>query len=88
MERSLDRADKLLTDSRDKVKDLRPSASDGGTLDQALAVEGAQPGDDRGQAVVEREAQQAAGGDHHHRHDGRGDDAEPLFDDHRAGFYR
>lgn len=42
MERSLDRADKLLTESRDKVKDLRPSASDGGTLDQALAVEGAQ----------------------------------------------
>jgi signal transduction histidine kinase len=32
MEKSLDRADKLLTESRDKVKDLRPSASDVRTI--------------------------------------------------------
>ncbi|MDM0029077.1 sensor histidine kinase [Variovorax saccharolyticus] len=42
MEKSLDRADKLLTESRDKVKDLRPSASDVRTLEEALAIEGAQ----------------------------------------------
>ncbi|MDM0022320.1 sensor histidine kinase [Variovorax saccharolyticus] len=42
MEKSLDRADKLLLESRDKVKDLRPSASDVKTLEEALAIEGAQ----------------------------------------------
>jgi signal transduction histidine kinase/ligand-binding sensor domain-containing protein len=41
MEKSLDRADKLLAESRDKVKDLRPSPSDVKTLEQALAIEGA-----------------------------------------------
>jgi signal transduction histidine kinase len=39
MEQSLDRADKLLGDSRDKVKDLRPVASDVADLAQALATE-------------------------------------------------
>ncbi|MGJ7507595.1 sensor histidine kinase [Variovorax sp. GT1P44] len=42
MEKSLDRADKLLTESRDKVKDLRPSASVARTLEEALVIEGAQ----------------------------------------------
>jgi signal transduction histidine kinase/ligand-binding sensor domain-containing protein len=41
MEKSLDRADHLLAESRDKVRDLRPSASDATTLEQALAIEGA-----------------------------------------------
>ena len=41
MEKSLDRADKLLVESRDKVKDLRSSASDVQTLEHALAIEGA-----------------------------------------------
>ncbi|HKQ12874.1 MAG TPA: two-component regulator propeller domain-containing protein [Steroidobacteraceae bacterium] len=40
MEQSLDRADKLLEESRDKVKDLRPAASDVADLAQALAAEG------------------------------------------------
>ncbi|MDM0029086.1 sensor histidine kinase [Variovorax saccharolyticus] len=40
MEKSLDRADSLLAESRDKVKDLRPSASDVRTLEEALAIEG------------------------------------------------
>ena len=42
MEQSLDRADKLLGESRDKVKDLRPAASDVADLAQALAAEGEQ----------------------------------------------
>ena len=42
MEQSLDRADKLLGESRDRVKDLRPSAGDVADLDQALAAEGEQ----------------------------------------------
>jgi signal transduction histidine kinase/streptogramin lyase len=42
MEQSLDRADKLLGESRDKVKDLRPAASDVADLAQALATEGEQ----------------------------------------------
>ncbi len=42
MEQSLDRADKLLEESRDKVKDLRPTASDAADLAQALAAEGEQ----------------------------------------------
>lgn len=42
MEQSLDRADKLLEESRDKVKDLRPSASAVADLAQALAAEGEQ----------------------------------------------
>jgi signal transduction histidine kinase/ligand-binding sensor domain-containing protein len=42
MEQSLDRADKLLGESRDKVKDLRPSASDVADLAQAIATEGEQ----------------------------------------------
>jgi signal transduction histidine kinase/ligand-binding sensor domain-containing protein len=42
MEQSLDRADKLLEESRDKVKDLRPAASDVADLAQALAAEGEQ----------------------------------------------
>jgi signal transduction histidine kinase len=42
MEQSLDRADKLLEESRDKVKDLRPAASDAADLAQALAAEGEQ----------------------------------------------
>jgi signal transduction histidine kinase/ligand-binding sensor domain-containing protein len=40
MEQSLDRADMLLGESRDKVKDLRPTASDVDDLAQALAAEG------------------------------------------------
>ena len=40
MEKSLDRADSLLAESRDKVKDLRPSAHDVADLAQALATEG------------------------------------------------
>jgi signal transduction histidine kinase/streptogramin lyase len=40
MEQSLDRADKLLSESRDKVKDLRPAAHDVAELGQALAAEG------------------------------------------------
>jgi signal transduction histidine kinase/ligand-binding sensor domain-containing protein len=42
MEQSLDRADKLLGESRDKVKDLRPSVSDAADLAKALAAEGEQ----------------------------------------------
>ncbi len=42
MEQSLDRADKLLDESRDKVKDLRPAASDAADLAKALAAEGEQ----------------------------------------------
>lgn len=42
MEQSLDRADKLLEESRDKVKDLRPMGSDVPDLAQALAAEGEQ----------------------------------------------
>jgi signal transduction histidine kinase/ligand-binding sensor domain-containing protein len=39
LEESLDRADKLLEEGRDKVKDLRPSAVDVVDLPQALAAE-------------------------------------------------
>lgn len=39
MEQSLDRADKLLAEGRDRVKDLRPSASTAADLAQALAAE-------------------------------------------------
>ena len=42
MEQSLDRADELLGESRDKVKDLRPATSEGADLAQALAAEGEQ----------------------------------------------
>jgi signal transduction histidine kinase len=42
MEQSLDRADELLGESRDKVKDLRPPASDVADLAEALAAEGEQ----------------------------------------------
>jgi signal transduction histidine kinase len=42
MEQSLDRADKLLGESRDKVKDLRPSGSETADLAKALAAEGEQ----------------------------------------------
>jgi signal transduction histidine kinase len=42
MEQSLDRADKLLGESRDKVKELRPAASDVADLARALAAEGEQ----------------------------------------------
>jgi signal transduction histidine kinase len=42
MERSLDRADKLLQEGRDRVKDLRSEASDAADLAQALAAEGEQ----------------------------------------------
>jgi signal transduction histidine kinase/ligand-binding sensor domain-containing protein len=42
LEQSLDRADQLLGESRDKVKDLRPSARDVADLAQALATEGEQ----------------------------------------------
>lgn len=42
MEQSLDRADKLLGESRDKVKDLRPSGSEAADLAKALASEGEQ----------------------------------------------
>ena len=40
MEESLDRADRLLGESRDRVKDLRPQASEVADLAQALATEG------------------------------------------------
>jgi signal transduction histidine kinase len=42
MERSLDRADQLLAEGRDKVKDLRPTTSDTADLAKALAAEGEQ----------------------------------------------
>jgi signal transduction histidine kinase len=42
MEQSLDRADKLLGESRDKVKELRPAATDVADLAQAIATEGEQ----------------------------------------------
>ena len=42
MEKSLDRADKLLAESRDRVKDLRPSAAAVADLAEALAAEGDQ----------------------------------------------
>jgi signal transduction histidine kinase/ligand-binding sensor domain-containing protein len=42
IEQSLDRADRLLGESRDKVKDLRPAASGVVDLAQALAAEGEQ----------------------------------------------
>lgn len=42
LEQSLDRADKLLGESRDKVKDLRDAAHDASHLDQALAQEAEQ----------------------------------------------
>jgi len=42
MEQSLDRADRLLEESRDKVKDLRPAANTVAELAQALATEGEQ----------------------------------------------
>lgn len=42
MEESLDRADKLLEEGRDRVKDLRPAAGDVADLALALAVEGEQ----------------------------------------------
>jgi signal transduction histidine kinase/ligand-binding sensor domain-containing protein len=42
MEQSLDRADRLLAESRDKVKDLRPVADEVADLAQALASEGDQ----------------------------------------------
>ena len=42
LEESLDRADKLLEEGRDRVKDLRPAASDVADLAQALAAEGEQ----------------------------------------------
>jgi len=42
MEKSLDRADKLLAESRDRVKDLRPTAAEVADLAQALAAEGDQ----------------------------------------------
>jgi signal transduction histidine kinase len=42
MEQSLDRADKLLEESRDRVKDLRPAARELPDLAQALAAEGEQ----------------------------------------------
>ena len=42
MEESLDRADKLLEEGRDRVKDLRLAASDVADLAQALAAEGEQ----------------------------------------------
>jgi signal transduction histidine kinase/ligand-binding sensor domain-containing protein len=42
MEQSLDRADQLLGESRDRVKDLRPAAGDVADLAQALAAEGEQ----------------------------------------------
>jgi signal transduction histidine kinase/ligand-binding sensor domain-containing protein len=42
MEQSLDRADKLLGESRDKVKDLRPSGNEAADLAKALAAEGEQ----------------------------------------------
>jgi signal transduction histidine kinase/ligand-binding sensor domain-containing protein len=42
MEQSLDRADKLLEEGRDRVKDLRPAAVDTSDLPRALAAEGDQ----------------------------------------------
>jgi signal transduction histidine kinase/ligand-binding sensor domain-containing protein len=42
IEQSLDRADKLLGESRDKVKDLRPAEDDVIEIAQALAAEGEQ----------------------------------------------
>ena len=42
MEQSLDRADQLLAESRDKVKELRPAASDAADLPHALAAAGEQ----------------------------------------------
>jgi signal transduction histidine kinase len=42
MEQSLDRADQLLAESRDKVKDLRLAAGDVADLPRALAAEGEQ----------------------------------------------
>jgi len=42
MEQSLERADKLLGEGRDRVKDLRAAGSDGSDLIQALAAEGEQ----------------------------------------------
>jgi len=42
LEQSLDRADKLLEESRDKVKDLRPMSGAVADLAQALAAEGEQ----------------------------------------------
>jgi signal transduction histidine kinase/streptogramin lyase len=42
MEQTLDRADELLAEGRDKVKDLRPPASDVPDLTQALALAGEQ----------------------------------------------
>ena len=42
MEQSLDRADRLLEEGRDRVKDLRPAAHHTGDLAQALAAEGEQ----------------------------------------------
>jgi signal transduction histidine kinase/ligand-binding sensor domain-containing protein len=44
MEQSLDRADKLLAEGRDRVKDLRPTVVDVADLAQALAAEGEQFG--------------------------------------------
>jgi signal transduction histidine kinase len=40
MEQSLDRADQLLAESRDKVKDLRPASSEAADLAQSIAAEG------------------------------------------------
>jgi signal transduction histidine kinase/ligand-binding sensor domain-containing protein len=45
MEQSLDRADQLLAESRDKVKDLRPAATDVADLPRALAAAGEQWGE-------------------------------------------
>jgi signal transduction histidine kinase len=42
MEESLDRADELLAEGRDKVKDLRPPTNDAPDLTQALAAAGEQ----------------------------------------------
>ena len=42
MEQSLDRADQLLAESRDKVKDLRPAVAAATDLAEALAAEGKQ----------------------------------------------
>jgi signal transduction histidine kinase/ligand-binding sensor domain-containing protein len=42
MEKSLDRADELLAEGRDKVRDLRPTMSDSADLAKALAAEGEQ----------------------------------------------
>jgi signal transduction histidine kinase/ligand-binding sensor domain-containing protein len=44
MEQSLDRADRLLAEGRDRVKDLRPAAADVADLAQALAAEGEELG--------------------------------------------